>query len=89
MTLANLSIYYTWKNIKSEYNNNEFKIYAPTWNDTFDLANSSYSIENIIKKQETLIENPRVQIYPNQIKNRTVSKVKTDRKLELLTPQSH
>ena len=88
MTLANLSIYYTWKNIKSEYNNNKFKIYAPTWNDTFDLADSSYSIANI-KKHETLIENPRIQIYPNQIKNRTVSKVKTDHKLELLTPQSH
>ena len=28
--LANLSIYYTWKNIKSEYNNNKFKISAPT-----------------------------------------------------------
>ena len=89
MTLANLSIYYTWKNIKSEYNNNNFKIYAPTWNDTFDLADSSYSIANIIKKHETLIGNPRIQIYPNQIKNRTVSKVKTDHKLELLTPQSH
>ena len=23
MVLANLSIYYTWKNIKSEYNNNK------------------------------------------------------------------
>ena len=34
MALANLSIYYTWKNIKSEYNNNKFKISAPTWNDT-------------------------------------------------------
>ena len=32
MALANLSIYYTWKNIKSEYNNNKFKISAPTWN---------------------------------------------------------
>ena len=29
MALANLSIYYTWKNIKSEYNNNKFKISAP------------------------------------------------------------
>ena len=38
MALANLSIYYTWKNIKSEYNNNKFKISAPTWNDTFDLS---------------------------------------------------
>ena len=36
MVLANLSIYYTWKNINSEYNNNKFKISAPTWNDTFD-----------------------------------------------------
>ena len=33
MALANLSIYYAWKNIKSEYNNNKFKIHAPTWND--------------------------------------------------------
>ena len=45
--VANLSIYYTWKNIKSEYNNNEFKISAPTWNDTFDLTDGSYSISAI------------------------------------------
>ena len=44
MALANLSIYYTWKNIKSKYNNNKFKISAQTWNDTFDLPDSSYSI---------------------------------------------
>ena len=37
MALANLSIYYTWKNIKSEYKNNKFKTSAPAWNDTFDL----------------------------------------------------
>ena len=37
MALANLSIFYTWKNIKSAYNNNKFKIYAPTWDDKFDL----------------------------------------------------
>ena len=37
MALANLSIYYTWKNIKSEYKNNKFKISAPVWNVTFDL----------------------------------------------------
>ena len=42
--LANLSIYYSWKNIKSEYNNNKFKISAPTWNDEFDLPNGSYSV---------------------------------------------
>ena len=37
MALVNLSIYYTWKNIKSEYDNNKFKISALTWNKTFDL----------------------------------------------------
>ena len=44
MALSNLSIHYTWKNIKSKYNN-KFKISAPTWNDTFDLPNGFYSIE--------------------------------------------
>ena len=90
--LVNLSIYYTWKNIKSEYNNNKFKISAPTWNDTFDLPDGSYSIsdiqdyfEFIIKKHETLTENPPVQIYPNKIKNRIVFKIKTGYKLELLS----
>ena len=90
MALANLSIYYTWKNIKSQYNNNKLKISAPTWNDTFDLPDGSYSIsdiqdyfEFIIKKHETLTENPPVQIYPNKIKNRIVFKIKTGYKLEL------
>ena len=31
IALANLSIYYTWKNVKSEYKNNKFKITAPAW----------------------------------------------------------
>ena len=44
IALANLSIYYTWKNVKSDYNNNKFKISAPTWNDTFDVPDGSYSI---------------------------------------------
>ena len=44
---GNLSIYYTWKNIKSAYNNNEFKISAPTWNDKFDLPNGSYSVSDM------------------------------------------
>ena len=35
IALSNLSIYYTWKNIKRSYNNNKFKISAPTWNDEF------------------------------------------------------
>ena len=56
--LSNLSIYYTWKNIKSSYKNNKFKISAPTWSDEFELPDRSYSMsdiqdyfENILKKQ--------------------------------------
>ena len=44
IALSNLSIYYTWKNIKSSYNNNKFKISTPTWNDEFELPDRSYSI---------------------------------------------
>ena len=44
IALSNLSIYYTWKNIKSSYNNNKFKISAPTWNEEFKLPNGSYSV---------------------------------------------
>ena len=44
MELANLSIYYTWKNIKSEYNNSKFIIYDPTGNDEFHLPDGSYSV---------------------------------------------
>ena len=95
IALANLSVHYTWKNIKSEYNNNKFKISAPTWNETFDLPDGSYSIDDIqdyfefiIKKLETLTENPPVEVYPNKIKNITVFKIKTDYKLELLTPET-
>ena len=95
IALANLSIYYTWKNIKSEYNNNKFKIHAPSWNDEFNLANGSYSVseiqdyfECIIKKHETIADNPPVQIYVNKIKNRIVFKIKAGYKLELLTEET-
>ena len=95
MALTNLSIYYTWKNIKSEYNNNKFKISVPTWNDTFDLPHSSYTIadiqdyfEFIIKKHATLTKNHPIEIYPNKIKNGIVFKIKTGYKLELLTPET-
>ena len=95
MALANLSICYTWKNIKSEYSNNKSKISIQTWNDIFDLPDGSYSIsdiqdyfEFIIKKYKTLIENSPIQIYPNKVKNRIVFKIKTGYKLELLTPET-
>ena len=95
MALANLSIYYTWKNIKSEYKNNKFKISAPTWNDTFDLPDGSYSIpdiencfEYIIKKHETISNTSPILIYVNKIKNRIVFKIKSGYKLELLSKET-
>ena len=66
IALANLSIYYTWKNVKSDYNNNKFIIPGPTWNDMFDVPDGSYSIaalqnyfKYIIKKYETIAD-----VYP-------------------------
>ena len=47
IALSNLSICYTWKNIKSSYNNSEFKISALTWNDEFELPDGSYSVSDI------------------------------------------
>ena len=90
--MVNLSIYCTSKNNKSEYNNYKFKISAPTWNDTFDLLDGSYSVsdiqdyfEFIIRKHETLTENPPIKTYLNKIKNRIAFKIKTGYKLELLS----
>ena len=60
IALTNLSIYYLWKNIKSEYHNNKFKISAPTWNNTFDLPDGSYSIDDIQDYFEYIIKNMKL-----------------------------
>ena len=91
MALAHLSIYYTWKNVKSIYDNNKFKISAPTWNETFDLPDGSEIqdyIEYIIKKHETISENVAISIYANTINNRIVFKIKSGYKLELLSKET-
>ena len=62
MALANLSIYYTWKNVKSTYNKNKFKISAPTWNETFDLPDGSYNISEIqdcLEKNNNILQTTR------------------------------
>ena len=89
IALSNLSIYYTWKNMKSSYNNHKFKISTPTWNDKFELTDGSYSVsdiqdyfEYIFKKHEEDIDKPSVQIHINKIENRDVYG------LELLTPET-
>ena len=78
-----LSNYYTWKNIKSSYNNNKFKISAPTWNDKFELPDGSYSVpdiqdyfEYILKKHGESVDKPSVRIYVNKIENRVTFKIK-------------
>ena len=98
ISLSNLSIYYTWNNIKSSYNNNKFKISAPTWNEEFTLPDGSYSIsdiqdyfEYILKKHGEKINKdnkPSVKIYINKIENRITFKIKNGYSLELLTKET-
>ena len=95
MALVNLSIYYTWKNVKSIYNNNKFKISAPTLNDTFDLPDGLYNIseiqdyiEYIIKKHKAIGENALILIHANTITNIIVFKIETGYKLELLSKET-
>ena len=92
---SNLSIYYTWKNMKSSYNSNKFKVSAPTWNDKFELPDDSYSVSDIqdhfkyiLKKHGEDIDKPSVQIYVNKIENRVTFKIKNGYSLELLTPKT-
>ena len=83
IALSNLSIYYTWNNIKSSYKNNKFKISAPTWNEEFTLPDGSYSIsdsqdyfEYIFKKHGENTDKPSIQTYVNKIENRITFKIK-------------
>ena len=95
IALSNLSIYYTWRNIKSSYNNNKFKISAPTWNDKFELPHGSYTVsdiqdyfEYILKKHGENNDKPSSQISVNKVENRVTLKIKTRCSLELLTPET-
>ena len=91
VTLSNLSIYYTWKNIKKSYKNNKFKISAPTWTEEWEVPDGSYSVsdiqdyfEYILKKHGEKTDNLSIKIYVNKIENRITFKVKTAYYLELL-----
>ena len=94
VALSNLSIYYTWKNIKSSYNNNKFKISAPTGSEEFELPDRSYSVSNIqdyfeyiLKEHSESVDNPSIRIYVNKVENRIMFKIKSGYYLELLTPE--
>ena len=95
VALQNLSICYTWKNIRQQLKNNKLKIIAPRRNNKFESPDFSYSvtdiqdyIELIIKKHETFPTNPPIHIYINRINNRLVLKIKDGYKLELQTPET-
>ena len=95
IALSNLSIYYTWNNIKSSYNNNKFKISTPTWNEEFALPDGSYSVSDIqdycqyiLKKHVENTDKPSIQIYINKIDNRITFEIKNGYSLELLTKET-
>ena len=95
VALSNLSIYYTWKNVKSSYNNNKFKISAATWSEEFELPDGSYSVSNIqdyfeyiLKKHSESVDNPSIRMYINRTENRITFKIKNGCCLELLTPET-
>ena len=91
IALSNLSIYYIWKNMQSSWNNNKFKISAPTWSDKFELPDGLYLIADIqdyfnyiLKNHNENVDNPSIRIYVNKIENR----IKNGYYLELLTPKT-
>ena len=95
VTLSNLSIYYTWKNVKSSHNNNKFKISPPTWSEEFTLSDGSYSVsdiqdyfEYILKEHSESVNNPSIRMYINRIENRITFKMKSGYYLVLLTPET-
>ena len=95
VALTNLSIYYTWRNIKSSYKNNKFKISAPTWSDEFELPDGSHSIsdiqdyfEYIPKEHSESVDDPPIEIFVSKNKNRITFKIKNEYYPELLTPET-
>ena len=81
----NLPNHYTWKNIRKQYKNNKLKLITPTWNDEFELPDSSYFVSDIhdfiefsTKKYKTLTTVPPIHVYINRINNRFMFKIKDD-----------
>ena len=95
IALANLSIYYTWNNIKSSSNNNKFKLISNVstnkWNESFDLPDGSYNVEDIqiyfnyiISKHETIdTKDLTVKIYVNRVLNKIRIELKRNYEVKL------
>ena len=90
VALSNLGIYCTWKNLKSSYNNNKFKISALTWSEEFklpDVSDIQDYFEYILKKHSESVDNQSIRMYVNRIENRITFKIKNGFYLEFLTPE--
>ena len=99
VALSNLRINQTWKNIKSAYINNKFKISIQHGkiNMNYQMGNQIfrfYQIFKIIlsifsKKHNEKIDNPSITIHLNKIESRITFKIKTgDYVQEVLTPET-
>ena len=93
--LYKILVFITHGKIKIRYNNNKFKISAPTWNDKCKLPDGSYSLpdiqnyfEYILKKHGVNSDNSSVKIYVNNIENRITFRIKHEYSLEILTPET-
>ena len=99
IALSELSIHYTWHNIKEQYNNNKFRLSGSTWSEDVTLPDGSYEIsqiqnyflDKVIKKHDSNVksnEQSPILIYANRILNRVTFRIKTGYKLELLTNET-
>ena len=95
VALQNLSIYYTWNNVRQQHKNNKLKINKSNmewwvWITRWFLFSGRYSRQSGIycKKHETLTDNPPIHAYVNRINNRLVFKIKYGFKVELQRPET-
>ena len=93
LSLSDLIIYYTWKNIKKSCKNNKYKISTPTWNEEWIklliiFCNRYLRLFWIyLKEHGEKTDNLSIRIYVNKIKNKMTFKIKTGYYLKLLTPE--
>ena len=99
IALSDLSVHYTWYNIKKEYNNNKFRLSGPTWSKDVTIPDGSYEIyqiqnyflDEVIKENESGVksnEQSPIWIYANIILNGVSFSIKTGYKLELLNNET-
>ena len=99
MVLSDLSIHYTWYNIKEQYNNNKFTLSGPNWSEDVIKPDGSYEIsqtqnhflDEVTKNHKSNVkstEQSPILTYANRILNRVSFRIKAGYKLELLTNET-